>query len=343
MADGHLSGSRMLRRIPGRPIAGRAPAGRPLGFFGICLSLKQHWGEMPSMKSHQLVRPLGLVDRNDVPWAGRKAAVLGELLTAGFPVPDGFVIAADAMDRMLSAASFRADGLGADSPAAGDLGAADFDGSAWDDRLLSLPDDVASALDRLSAATAGATLAVRSSGLSEDSAGMSFAGQLTTVLDVRGHAALLDAVRKCWASAFSARVACYRQARRSADPVGPVKLAVLVQRMVAAETAGVAFSAEPVTGRRDEALVSAVHGLGDRLVSGLVTPEDWSIRGTRAVRRSGAQEVVDAPTARDIAVLARRVAAYLDGPQEIEWAIVGEQIWLLQARPITALPAPASR
>jgi len=111
------------------------------------------------------------------------------------------------------------------------------------------------------------------------------------VLDVRGTDAVVSAVRRCRASAFSQRVAAYQRARGLS---GARRMAVLVQRMVPAQAAGVAFSANPVTGERAEAVVSAVRGLGDRLASGQATPDEWMVRGADPVHRSGSQDAITA-------------------------------------------------
>ncbi|HEU0090070.1 MAG TPA: PEP/pyruvate-binding domain-containing protein [Pseudonocardiaceae bacterium] len=240
--------------------------------------------------------PLRGVTLADTGRVGRKAAALGELLAAGFPVPDGFVLPTDT-------------------------------------------EDVAGALAAITAAMGAQALAVRSSGVDEDLAGASYAGQYTTVLDVRGSAALLAAVRACRASAGSEQVSAYRRARGLGG--GP-PMAVLVQRMVPAQAAGVAFSANPVTGDRAETMVSAVRGLGDRLAAGQVTPDEWVVRGGVPTRRSGRADAITAEQARAVAELAGRVAAHLGAPQDIEWALAGGQLWLLQARPITALPVLAA-
>ena len=107
-----------------------------------------------------------------------------------------------------------------------------------------------------------------SSGVAEDLAGASFAGQYETVLDVRGSEALADAVRRCWASAFRERVAAYAGRAGASRPRGVRSMAVLVQRLVPADAAGVAFTANPVTGDRSDTVVNAVRGLGERLASG---------------------------------------------------------------------------
>jgi rifampicin phosphotransferase len=113
--------------------------------------------------------------------------------------------------------------------------------------------------------------------------------------------------------------------------------------LVAAEAAGVAFSADPVTGDRDAAVVNAVSGLGDRLVAGRASPDEWVVRGVAATCRAAPEGAVNAEVAAEVAALARRVEARLGTPQDIEWALAGGELVLLQARPITALPdqAPA--
>ena len=173
--------------------------------------------------------------------AGRKAATLARLAAHGFPVPPGLV-----------------------------LPVAIFEGAV--DRNLEVPGDVAA--DLLSAARgwADVPLAVRSSGVHEDGADASYAGLFTTVLDVRGEAALIDAVHACWRSAFDAQVTSYAGAQ-------PPRLAVLIQPMVAATAAGVAFTADPVTGERGCVVIDAVAGIGERLASGAATPDRWVVRG----------------------------------------------------------------
>ncbi|MCC7538898.1 MAG: hypothetical protein IT379_21915, partial [Deltaproteobacteria bacterium] len=249
--------------------------------------------------------------------AGSKSAHLGELLAAGFPVPDGFVVTTAAFSSHLARA-----GLGDD---------------ASTDALIAadVPTDVESAIRAQYARLGDVPVAVRSSSLSEDLAGASFAGQHETTLDVRGADAVVAAVRKCWASAFDARVTAYR---RAIDGAAPPSMAVLVQRMVPAESAGVAFSADPVTGDRDLVVVSAVRGLGERLVSGQSFDDEWAVKGDSAERRRRREDAIDATVAKRVAELARRVQSHMGAPQDIEWACVGGEIHLLQARPITALP-----
>ena len=177
----------------------------------------------------------------------------------------------------------------------------------------------------------GGPVAVRSSGAAEDTADASYAGQYETVLGVVGDDAVADAVRRCLASASSEQVRAY------VGSGGPAPMAVLVQRMVPADTAGVAFTANPVTGD-DEVLVSAVQGLGDRLVSGQATPDEWVVRGDQVSCRRSREGALDEKQAIEIATAAREIAQLFGSPQDVEWAMAAGTLWFLQARPITALP-----
>ncbi|WP_199513861.1 PEP/pyruvate-binding domain-containing protein [Nucisporomicrobium flavum] len=182
-------------------------------------------------------------------------------------------------------------------------------------------------------------LAVRSSGLDEDRADASFAGLYETVLDVRGRDALIAAVERCRASAGADRVARYHGSTgREAAPI-----AVLVQPLIEAVAAGVAFTADPVTGARDVVTIDAVRGLGERLVSGAATPEHWHV-GQVATRTAQSPEgaVLTAAQAGAVADVARRAEELLDGPQDVEWALDADgTVHLLQARPVTTLPESA--
>jgi rifampicin phosphotransferase len=243
-----------------------------------------------------------------------KAVKVAALRDAGFPTPNGLVLTVEAFHHVLAA-----NGLAS---------------SAGAEAFAALPEDITSALERVLAGLGDVPLAVRSSGVAEDLPDASYAGQYDTVLGVQGLEALKGAVRRCWASAFNERVAAY-QRQRGETGVPPV--AVLVQPLIAADAAGVAFTANPVTGARDETLVSAVRGLGERLVSGQATPDEWVVRDGRAEARQTPEGAITSEQALRIADLARRVEAHFGAPQDIEWAVAGDEIYLLQARPITGL------
>jgi pyruvate,water dikinase len=179
--------------------------------------------------------------------------------------------------------------------------------------------------------------------IGEDAVDRSFAGQLDTILNVEGAEALVEAVRSCWASLFNWHLLNYllqhdSQAGLAADQ--PLSMAVVVQRMVDARAAGVAFSANPITGQ-PHVVIESVQGLGDVLVAGLIEP-DRTMLDTRGV-------VIEATTANDgapslpiedalhLAALVRDVAIKMGAPQDIEWAWDGCEFYLLQSRPITSL------
>ncbi len=176
--------------------------------------------------------------------------------------------------------------------------------------------------------------AVRSSAVCEDGAFRSFAGQLETVLDVPADG-VKAAIEHCWASANALRALRYGTAGG-----GPGGVAVIVQQMVAAESAGVAFSADPKTGERGIVVLEAVTGLGDKLVSGACDPEAWRIdtSGTRRTRTTSSI-VLEAAQAQQVAELATKLERLFGRPQDVEWAWANGQLYLLQSRPISALPA----
>ena len=187
-------------------------------------------------------------------------------------------------------------------------------------------DDIAAALARLG----DGPVAVRSSGLAEDLPDASFAGQYDTLLNVRGAEAVMDAAAACVRSAHDGRIESYAQVVRP--------MAVLVQQMVEAEVAGVAFSANPVNGNRAEVRVSATRGLGDKLVSGAIDADEWLVTHEHASVIAQPQKAIGPDLARRVAALARKAEAARLSPQDIEWAVAGDRLWLLQSRPITALP-----
>jgi rifampicin phosphotransferase len=205
--------------------------------------------------------------------------------------------------------------------------------------VVVLAPEAAAAVPRAVAGLDG-PFAVRSSGAAEDLAGASFAGQYETVLDVSGED-LPKVVRGVFGSAGTGRVAAYRAAM--AREAGPgAGMGVLVQSMVAAGAAGVAFTADPVTGHRDVGVVSGVRGLGESLVGGEAVGDEWVVRGEHAERRRGTGDAIGAGQARAVAALARRAEAIFGTPQDVEWAIAGGELFMLQARPMTALPEPAA-
>jgi pyruvate,water dikinase len=314
------------------------------------------------------LRRLADLGRGDLATAGGKGANLGELTRAGLPVPPGFVLTTAAYRAFVAAGD-----IGATVLALADL-AADAEPAAYEEpsrRIRALfaaaavPDDMATELQEARAAL-GPAVAVRSSATAEDLEGASFAGQQDTFLNVRGTDALLAAVRDCWSSLWTARAMAYR-ARQGIDPAA-VALAVVVQEMVDADAAGVLFTANPTTGRRDEVVIAAAWGLGEAVVGGAVTPDDLVVEkatgrvrsrvtADKAVRTvatpTGTAEspvpddrrerpVLDDGEAAALARLGVRIEERFGAPQDIEWARAGTEFWIVQSRPVTALPEPAA-
>jgi rifampicin phosphotransferase len=180
--------------------------------------------------------------------------------------------------------------------------------------------------------------AVRSSGVSEDGAAASYAGMYETVLNVSVDE-VAAATSRSISSAGAARVAAYASAAGATDG----RLAVIIQRMVAPAAAGVALTADPITGDRRSTVISAVRGLGDRLVSGEAIGDEWVVVGDDARPRRQPEHALDRRQAVQVASEARRIAAARGAPQDIEWAIDADgTLWILQARPMTALPREVS-
>ena len=166
---------------------------------------------------------------------------------------------------------------------------------------------------------------MRSSAIAEDLP-TPFAGQYETILGSRGAAEIADAIETCLASGRSQRVDTYA-AMKGTDAGGP--MAVLIQRLV--DATPLASFANPITGDRDQVVVSAVRGMGERLVGG-ATPDEWSVHGDDGRMPARAEHAINEDTVRMIATLARDVERIFGTPQDVEWAIAGGELWLLQAR-----------
>jgi rifampicin phosphotransferase len=180
--------------------------------------------------------------------------------------------------------------------------------------------------------------AVRSSGVSEDGAEASYAGMYETVLNVPADE-LAAATDRSISSGGGVRVAAYAAASHGTDG----HLAVIIQRMVAPAAAGVVLTADPITGDRRSTVISAVRGIGDRLVSGEAIGDEWVVVGGEATPRRQLEHALDHRQAIQVASEARRIAAARGAPQDIEWAIDADgTLWILQARPMTALPREVS-
>lgn len=279
---------------------------------------------------------------------GGKAVGLARLEGLGANVPPWFAVPVDMFAAFL-------DRAGLTSPTRDEILAAP------------VPEVLAGAIAAALPAIGAGPFAVRSSMVGEDGATFSFAGQLDTFLYRTTAAEVSAAVRDCWASAFSGHALAYYE--RTGARLGDLRVAVIVQQMIDSEVSGVLFTAHPVSGRRDHALLTAAWGQGEAIVSGECNTDeivwdhaghelscaiaDKDVQRVRAAGGAGTTKVDVAAeqrrrrclTSHDAARICRegvRIAGALGAPQDIEWCMAGGELFVLQTRPITSLPAPAN-
>ena len=289
------------------------------------------------------------IDTSHVAAVGGKGASLGELSRIeGIHVPAGFCVTTDAFRRIMAEAPSlddhldRLSCLGSDDREAIRTTSAEVRGIL---EAIALPEDLAAAITgSLARLGESAAYAVRSSATAEDLPTASFAGQHDTYLNLVGPAAILQHVRRCWASLFSERAVSYRL--HHGFDSRKVHMAVVIQRMVEAEAAGVLFTADPVTSNRKVASVEAAFGLGEALVSGRVNPDVYKVRDGEVVAKAIAPERQEQPALTEAQVvrlvqLGRRIETHFGRPQDIEWCRVDDDFQIVQSRPITTLfPIP---
>jgi len=290
---------------------------------------------------------------------GGKALNLGKLVAAGLPVPRGFCLTTVAYDLAappgLAALAAELDAIGSGAAASGQAspGPGELSPVAARARRLieesQIPPEVDAAVRETYGGMGGnVPVAVRSSATAEDLPFASFAGQQDSFLDVTGADAVVEAVRRCWASLWSERAVAYRSANGISNR--DVRLAVVVQVMVDAATAGVLFTANPVTGTRTETVINASPGSGQAVVSGAVNPDQFVVetasghvtQGTPGAAEPGRPPSLGGPQLQELTALGDGVQRLFGAPQDIEWAIeAGGKIWVTQSRPITTLyPLP---
>jgi phosphohistidine swiveling domain-containing protein len=318
------------------------------------------------------------VGAGDVGLVGGKAANLGEMVAAGLPVPPGFCLCAEGYRDFIETA-------GLDEPIRSILAEtrqddpADVEVKTARIRDLISQQEVPGAIgqqileayQRLAMElgvvdVSQVPVAVRSSATAEDLPTASFAGQQDTYLNVCGKDELLECVRNCWASLWTTRAVTYRAKQRFDHQ--RVYLAVVVQAMIDSEISGIMFTANPMTGSHEEAVINASWGLGEAIVSGLVTPDTFTVRksdGQIVSRQIASKErmIVYAPEGgtveretplerrevpalseeqvAEVALLGQQIESHYGAPQDIEWGYAQGRLYVLQSRPITTLVAPA--
>jgi pyruvate, water dikinase len=314
-----------------------------------------------------IVRWLGELSNDDVADVGGKGANLGELCRGGFPVPPGFVVTVAGYLQAMDDGGVRCDlhelfdeaRAVVDDPLALTDAARRLQAMV---RTAGVPQSIAAeVLSAYHELGDDLPVAVRSSATAEDTAGTSFAGMHETFVNVVGDSHLLERLVDCWASLYGERVISYRASRNmTAEPA----IAVVVQRLVDADRAGVMFTADPSTGDRDRLVIEGAFGLGEVVVGGEVEPDTYTLAkqgpkllavrigrkghkvvgGARDVTRvelsagEAMDRVLSDTEALDLASIGLDVEAHYSGqPQDIEWAIAGGEVFLVQSRPITTL------
>ena len=311
------------------------------------------------------------IRKEDIAAVGGKGASLGEMSAVGLPVPKAFVVTSHAFRRFLVEADI-------EDVIFNDLEKLDVDDSEALEEASNrakkevmkakMPDSIKSGISEAYKRMGRSKLvvAVRSSATAEDLPDASFAGQQETFLNIKGEKNLMDAVQKCWASLYGARAIYYR-AKQGFDDRS-VNIAVVVQELVNSEKAGVMFTSHPVTGE-SLSIIEGSWGLGEAVVSGSVSPDKYVYdhRSGKVIDRLIATkniEIVsdgdngtkivdvgkdrrDAPVLNDdevsrLASFGNIAETHYGVPQDVEWSIVGDDIYILQSRPITTIGSPRS-
>ena len=316
------------------------------------------------------------IDKEDGPTVGGKGANLGEMTKAGFPVPNGFVVTGSAYQTFVDAAHIR-------SKIEEALHGLDVaDSRALDKAALKVqhiitrsdfPKDIARDIIHAYFTLSGgggikhALVAVRSSATAEDLPGASFAGQQATFLNVSGEANLVEKVKEAWASLFTARAIFYRVTNKFDH--FKVGIAVPVQKMVASDKSGIMFSINPVTNNKDRVTIEAIFGLGEMIVQGAVTPDHYEVdkktmdvvvrethvqektmikKGTGnaelplSAKEGGKPKLTDKEIIA-LAEISKKLEKHYYFPQDSEWAIEGNRLYIVQTRPITTIGKDAGR
>ena len=306
---------------------------------------------------------------NDIPIVGGKGANLGELTRAGFPVPNAFVLTTSAYDYFIKKANLfekineelkSIDRSSDDSLTAASERIRDIFETC--EIPKDLKEDIVKSYNKLFEKGKEGFVAVRSSATAEDLPDASFAGQQETYLNVHGEDDLFDKVRKCWSSLFTARAIAYREKQGFAHE--DVKLAVVVQKMVNSEVSGIMFTVDPNSGVK-EIVIEAGYGLGEAIVGGEVTPDTYKVdKNTMKVKKKristqkwkytkdpkdGHTVKVDIPDEKqklqkiddrrvsEVAEIGRQIEIHYDKPMDMEWCIEDNKVYIVQARPITAV------
>lgn len=307
-------------------------------------------------------------DKKDLPLVGGKGANLGEMTKAGFPVPYGFCVTTEAYKEFIKHNEL-SDFISQTIEAAS-LDNIDHIGEEIRNKLMqsSMPMQIEQEITKsINQIGKDSYYAVRSSATAEDLAFASFAGQQDTYLNIKGDTHIVDAVKSCWASLFTDRAILYRIQNNIQHE--KVYMSVVVQKMVLPEVSGIMFTADPISGHRGIVSIDASYGLGEALVSGLVSPDIYKFNkksaqldskiiadkklaimpieggGTRKVEITGAKskvQVMQDSLIKNLAELGMSIEQHYGCPQDIEWCMEKDRLYIVQSRAITSLfPMPS--
>ncbi len=322
---------------------------------------------------NKFIQPFSKINKRDIALAGGKGASLGEMTEAGFPVPPGFIITAQAFEKFLIDADLYQD-IQAQLNKINyqDTNSVDRYSNVIRDMIdkIDFPDDLKQQIKANFSGLGAKYVAVRSSATAEDSKDASWAGELETYLNTAKET-LIDNVKKCWSSLFTPRAIFYRHEKRLLE--SKVSVAVVVQKMIQSEVAGICFTVHPVTKDKNQMIIEAGFGLGEAIVSGQITPDSYVIDKLKvqSEKRKTKEAIIDinvseqekmlvcggqlgnvwrkVPQSKkekqklnnqqiiELAWVCIKIEEHYNYPQDIEWAFARGQFYITQSRPITTL------
>ena len=308
------------------------------------------------------------IDKDSIPLVGGKGANLGEMLKAGFPVPNGFAVTVPAYELFLQENGIATkiyeilESIDVEDPSQLESAAKRIQKIVNTSKFPeSVFKDLVKSYKKLGGTFSRSLVAVRSSATAEDLPGMSFAGQQATFLNIKGEANLQVSVRECWASLFTPRAIYYRHSNKI--KIEKVGISVIVQKMVQSEVSGIMFSIDPVTNRKDRIIIDSVWGLGEMIVQGSYIPDHYVVQKetfailSKEVNDQKMQYIKNGQETKEIEVpkklqskikltdeqiiylakISQKLQDHYYYPQDSEWALEKGKLYIVQTRPITTI------
>ena len=316
------------------------------------------------MKNNNFAESLNKISQQDLSRVGGKAANLGEMIGAGLPVPGGFVVVVNAYAKFIKFNKLKIKIekllMNLESNELEDIEKVSREIKSFFEKG-EIPSDLLYQIYDFYEKMGSPEVVVRSSSILEDSPATSFAGQYDSFLNVKGKKQLLESIKHCWASLWNTRALSYRL-KQNIDST-ELAHAVIIQQQISAEKSGVLFTANPLNNRRDQMLINSSWGLGEAIVSGDVTPDQWivhkrsqeileekiAVKDVMTIRKNEGTKLVDVPRKKvkqlslgkweihNLLKLGKTTEDHFNCPQDIEWSFYENKIYLVQSRPITTL------